>query len=461
MSVTTLRRRFGFAAVVLGLVIAIAPAASAGPAVPGDQEWASRYNGPASSTDKPAAMVVSPDGSRVFVTGYSEGVDTGADFTTVAYERSTGAQLWVARYDGQGSPYDTDVPSGIAVAPDGGTVFVTGRSDGPTGTNYVTIAYDATTGDQQWLARAPFGSGLPSGVAVSPDGSTVFVTGTGGINFFLYDITIAYDATTGTQEWQSTYTNLSTLGSTGLAVSPDGAHVFVVGSEGGGGGSEVTVLSYDAANGDQEWVGTYSTTSSNIPNAFALSPDGSRLFVAGYTGPLGTGHGLDALSVAFDTSTGAQLWSSVFNGRSGRDDYANAVTVNPAGTKVYVAGAADQRESLGKLLTISYDASTGETLRLASYDVEGRDVATGIAMSPLGATVFVTGWSPGIDTALDFVTLAYTARNLRQLWVSRYDDPGHHEDQAVAVAVTPSTSRPSPIAPDRSPTRQAEVTLPP
>jgi hypothetical protein len=58
-------------------------------------------------------------------------------------------------------------------------------------------------------------------------------------------------------------------------------------------------------------------------------------------------------------------------------------------------------------------------------------------MSPQGATVFVTGWSAGSGTALDYATIAYTARNLRQLWVSRYDGPGHHEDQAVGVEVTP------------------------
>jgi DNA-binding beta-propeller fold protein YncE len=417
--------------------LAAAPAHAAADA-PGSQQWATRYSGPAGANDKPVAMVVSPDGTTVFVTGYSIGVGTGSDFATIAYDRSTGAQLWVARYDGQGRPYDDDNPTGIAVSPDGGTVYVTGPSDDASTSNYATVAYDAANGTQKWVARESFGSGRPSGVAVSPDGSTVFVTGTGGIDFFLYDITIAYDSATGTQQWQSNYTNFNVLFSTGLAISPDGSRLFVVGTQQGS-GSDVTILAYDTSDGTQEWLATYVSPAGDVSSAFALSPDGTRLFVAGYTGPLGTGHGLDALTIAFDSSSGAQLWSSTFNGRTGHDDYATGIAVNPAGTKVYVTGTTDQFESRSSFLTMSFDASNGETLRLARYDgpVEGRDVATGIAMSPLGAFVYVTGWSPGIGSALDFATIAYTARNLRQVWVSRYDGPGHHEDQAVVIDVTP------------------------
>ena len=54
---------------------------------------------------------VSPDGSKVFVTGYSVGSASGYDYATVAYDASTGSELWVKRYDGPGTATTAPPPS--------------------------------------------------------------------------------------------------------------------------------------------------------------------------------------------------------------------------------------------------------------------------------------------------------------------------------------------------------------
>ncbi len=62
-------------------------------AAPGAQLWVARYNGPAgdnSAQNFPSSMAVSPGGSRVFVTGYSNGPTTGDDYATIAYSAATG-----------------------------------------------------------------------------------------------------------------------------------------------------------------------------------------------------------------------------------------------------------------------------------------------------------------------------------------------------------------------------------
>src|SRR5207249_3007372 len=146
-------------------------------ASPGDILWTARYNGPGSYNDSPAAIASSPDGARVFVTGYSWGSGSNYDYATTAYSGTSGTQLWVARYNG--SPSNNDYANAVAVSPDGARVFVTGRSwDG--NDDYFTIAYNAFTGSSLWRATyygpSP-GDDTATAVAVSPDGARVFVTG--------------------------------------------------------------------------------------------------------------------------------------------------------------------------------------------------------------------------------------------------------------------------------------------
>ena len=104
-----------------------------------------RYNGPGNGYDDARAIAVSPDGSKVFVTGVSRGSNSGEDYTTVAYNASTGVRVWVRRYNGPGNGYDD--ARALVVRPDGSKVFVTGVSRGSKRyTNYATIAYGAAAG---------------------------------------------------------------------------------------------------------------------------------------------------------------------------------------------------------------------------------------------------------------------------------------------------------------------------
>ena len=143
----------GIIVLTAGSTFPAAAAASTEPQVPARVElWEARYNGSASGWDDAVALVAGPEGSMVFVTGPSTGEGTGRDYATVAYNADNGNELWVARYDGPqphvpqqfGSGWDES--SAIGVSPDGTAVYVTGSSSGiDTGRDYATIAYDAET----------------------------------------------------------------------------------------------------------------------------------------------------------------------------------------------------------------------------------------------------------------------------------------------------------------------------
>jgi DNA-binding beta-propeller fold protein YncE len=142
-------------------------------------QWFDRYRGPGRATDIPYALALSPDGSQVSVTGYSAGVSGFPDYGTVTYDALTGDRLWIARYGSDQS----DIGHDLGYSPDGTRLFVTGESwniHGDSGVDYVTVEYDAATGRQLWAQRqdGPLHEGdTADALAVSPDGTRLFVTG--------------------------------------------------------------------------------------------------------------------------------------------------------------------------------------------------------------------------------------------------------------------------------------------
>lgn len=208
------------------------PAAGHAVPGPGSQLWARRYNGPGNGSDQASKVAVSPDGTKVFVTGTSQGKASGLDYATVAYSAVTGARLWAARYNGPAN--GTDSASRVTVSPDGTKVFVTGISAVTASTSeYATVAYNAATGARLWVADFSYGpfSGFNTTVslAVSPDGTKVYLSGT----FTTPDeidegfATVAYNEATGAQLWVARYSFNQYGGTKAMAVSPDGTKVYV------------------------------------------------------------------------------------------------------------------------------------------------------------------------------------------------------------------------------------------
>jgi outer membrane protein assembly factor BamB len=170
LGVPTELKKWLLLVVVPGVVLAMFSSALASP---GDMIWVKRYDGPDSSTDNANAVAVSPDGTKIYVTGRSASSTTSYDYATVAYDAVTGARIWAKLYKGPGDALDEALA--VAVSPDGTRVFVAGVSS----FDYATVAYDASTGARIWSMRYD-GAGLDDlaqAVVVSPDGTKVFVTG--------------------------------------------------------------------------------------------------------------------------------------------------------------------------------------------------------------------------------------------------------------------------------------------
>jgi len=320
----------------------------------GDRLWVRRHSGPG-YYDVATALGVSPDGSMVFVTGESSG-----EYETIAYDASTGHRLWASRY---GSPgYNEDVATALAVSPDGSTVFVTGCSSQSDGGvfDYATVAYEASTGHRLWVRRyngPANGYDIPVALGVSPNGSMVFVTGTSDAPWNTeHYATIAYDASTGDRLWLKRYKGPADSydEAAALGVSPDGSSVFVTGVSGSIFAPDYATVAYDASTGHRLWVRRYNGPANDYDEATALgvSPDGYTVFVTGFS-TVRRADG-DYATVAYDAATGARLWLRRYDGPGNGYDAATALGVSPDGSRVFVTGNSFGSGSGSDYATVAY-----------------------------------------------------------------------------------------------------------
>jgi putative pyrroloquinoline-quinone binding quinoprotein len=387
--------------------------------------WLARYGSPAHGFDSASAAAVSPDGLRVLVTGTSDRPATSSDYATIAYDAATGAQAWLARFNGPGN--GVDQANAISTSPDGSRVYVTGQSGSALGNVYATVAYDAGTGARVWAKEyggVGVGEDAASALGVSPDSSKVFVTGRsrGAMNGDDY-ATVAYDATTGAELWVARYT---TVGSnedyaTALAVSADGARIYVTGYANGDYGT----MAYATATGALDWSIQYDGGEFDTPNALAISPDDALVYVTGLVGT----NGGDYATVAYAATSGSRVWAKRYSGLTATSlDTATAVGVAPDGSAVYVTGA-----SATDIATVAYDGLTGAQLWVSRFTNGG---AVAMGLRPDGLVVYVAGSGRSSSSDFDYIAAAYDSATGGQLWSVRNGRRG--QDFLADLAVGPA-----------------------
>ena len=339
----------------------------------GTEQWVARWKNDAfGGLNAGYAIALNRSGTTVFVAGETHGGTAhNADYITIAYDAASGAQLWQATYNGPGSKVDKVYA--IAVAPNGNPV-VTGESDGgTTKADYATIMYDGATGAQTWLARYD-GGVLKKDQAFAvrtDDAGNVFVTGASEARTGCQYATIKYNAA-GELQWAGRYDE-HTKRNFGydLVLDPSG-NVYVTGaSQGDKNYFSFATVKYDP-NGALVWANRYHK-GREIARSIDYSSADGKIFVAG-SSYINSTHLEDYLLQKIDAQTGVTEWVTSYNGTGSRADIAYNVKVCPSEASVAVTGTSNGGMSSNlDFLTLKFPSGTSSVIPFENGDFSAVD----------------------------------------------------------------------------------------
>lgn len=367
----------------------------------GNEKWVTRYNGPAMLDDGVQGIVVSKAGN-VYVTGISENSNRKTDYATVAYD-SSGGELWAVRYTGPGDNDDY----AMAICTDSfSNIYVTGISYGQgTDRDFATVKYDST-GAERWVARynGP-DNNMDQAFAIAVDQyGNVYVTGNTLIDTICYYATVKYDSN-GTEQWAVTYDSAGWYGGVARSIVIDNlGYIYVTGSSLGPGTEyDCATISYDSA-GTKRWAARYNGLDNGQDRAFAIACDNvSNIYITGQGYSNSTGY--DYITIKYN-SAGAEQWVRPYSGSGSLTDEALAINIDLQ-CNVCITGMSMDPSSAEDYVTVKYD-SAGAEQWVARYNGPGNgyDEARAIAHDNAG-NIYITGESDGITSGRDFATIKY------------------------------------------------------
>jgi outer membrane protein assembly factor BamB len=358
-----------------------------------------------------------------------------------------GDEIWAERYDGPAHQWDAFTQ--LAMSPDGSAVFITGESYSyDTSYDIETIAYDPASGAELWASRfdpVPGRAESPTDLVVSPDGQRLFVTGR---TYFTGDpdqlLVFAYDAKTGALLWSRLLGDPEDAYSgQAIAVSPDGDVVFVTGTANRPDDNvNVITLAYDAADGATRWIRFFDGPDHDydVAEAIQISPDGSQLFVVGFAGPINVD--TDWLVLSYVPSSGRRLWVNRIDGPGHAVDIPFSAAVRHQGDRLFVSGFVTVQDH-ERGATMGLDTESGAVVwqRTMVGLADGFGWTHGVIASPDGSRVYVTGDLPGVNMVDTMVTAAYDAWTGNQVWTEPYVGPFGDGAFGADLVVSPDGRR--------------------
>lgn len=333
------------------------------------------------------SVAISPDGLHVYAAGRDD--NAIAVFRRDA-RQSTTTFLQVLK-DGEGGVDGLAGVRGVAVSPDGRSVYAAGYGDDAV----AIFSRDLATGLLAFQQVLKDGVGRVDGLAgvasvtLSPDGKQVYAAGSNDNSLVVFNRSARTGALSFVQKLTDGIGNIDGLeGVSSVIVSLDGKRAYAAGT-----GENALAVFGRAAGGRLTPLQVVRDSDPGVDglngiSAVAVSPDGKHVYT--------TAGGLDNAVAAFawEAATGKLTWQQVLrNGDVGINGLwgASALALSPDGAHLYATGALSNAVTL-----FARDATTG-TLAAEQELVDGVGLIEGlagacaVAATADGMHLYVTG----------------------------------------------------------------------
>ena len=243
----------------------------------------------------------------------------------------------------------------------------------------------------------------PQGIFFKPDGTKMYVIGAAGDDVNEYDLSTAWDITTASY-LQNFSVSAQESSPTGIFFKPDGTKMYVLGYTGDDVNEYDLSTAWDISTAS--YLQNFSVAAQEIfPAGIFFKPDGTKMYVVGTSGDDVNEYDL---STDWDVTSASYLQNFSV---AAQETSPQGIFFKPDGTKMYVIGASGDDVN-------EYDLSTAWDVTSASYlqnfSVSAQDTApTGIFFKPDGTKMYVIGSSGDdvneydLSTAWDVSTASY------------------------------------------------------
>jgi DNA-binding beta-propeller fold protein YncE len=237
---------------------------------------------------------------------------------------------------------------------DGTKMYIIGAVGDDINQYSLSTAWDISTASYE-KKTANLGDTIPTGLAFKPDGTKVYIVGFGNDTVYEYSLGTAWDLATISTSASASFSVATQDGTpTALAFKSDGTAMYVLGN-----GND-TIFQYTLSTAWNVSTASYASKSfsaasqDNQVQGMSFKPDGSELYVVGYTNDTIYKY---SLSTAWDIST-ASYTSTSFS-VSTQEANPSAIAFNNDGTKMYIGGLTNAvyQYSTATPATITYDSA--------------------------------------------------------------------------------------------------------